>query len=125
MADPIWVDTEDCLPPHRVARPEQVIDLAEQFARFGWDTTKPALVGYFSAFVHISGPRSLFSPKATWDITKPIQLLTGSHRYAAAVMAKIKIPVVLLLEDVVRNAWGDLQEWDYLMKMGDTQYVGP
>ena len=92
----------ECEPPHRVDRQEQVDVLAEQFARFGWDTTKPKLVGY----LYNDG-----------DDTR-IQLLSGSHRWEAARQAHIQMPVVLHNYEDVLEAFGDLEKWSMLMASG-------
>lgn len=94
-----WLPTNCLIPPHGVARPEQVRALAEDFVRFGWDFSKPALIGY------------------KWE--KKVQLLSGSHRFAAAAQAKIRVPVVLIPYGVVQQAWGNLEDWKALMKTGD------
>jgi len=90
----------DCDPPHKVARPEQVIDLANSFVENGWDTTKPRLVAY--------------------PLNGRIQLLSGSHRWAAAQLADIEIPLAIVSYEVVKDTWGT-DEWFQLMKVGDNE----
>lgn len=89
-----------CIPPHRVTRPEQVDELAEQFLKHGWDRTRGALVGY-----RLGGK---------------VQLLNGTHRHAAATVANnLAIPVSVVNLKDVENAWGDLDKWKKLMQLGD------
>lgn len=95
-----WVNPLLCRPPHAVARPDQVVDLANAFIESGWDPKQPALVGYWD-------PDS--SPFT-------IQLLSGSHRWAAAMTAKMRsIPIRIVPYDVVSGAWGDLEWWAKVM----------
>lgn len=68
------------------------------FKESGWDTTKPALVGY------------------EWG--REIQLLSGTHRRAAAMGARIKVPVWVWNQEAVEAAWGK-PSWDDLMKIGE------
>ena len=93
----------ECEPPHGAVRGSQVDMLAEQFARFGWDPTKPKLVGY----VYNDG-----------DSTR-IQLLSGSHRWEAARQAHIQMPVVLHNYEDVLAAFGNLEKWSATMRSGD------
>lgn len=60
--------------------------MAAQFAQAGWDQTHPALVGYWKGNV--------------------IQLLSGTHRQAAAIQAGIRIPVVIWSWETIDKAWG-------------------
>ncbi len=98
----IWVSPSMCRPPHRVTRPDQVDSLIQDFVDFGW--WGESLVGYF-----------------TWDEpTKEyaLQLLSGSHRWAAANTLGMRIPVYMEAEDVVEEAWGDLVKWQEIMNKG-------
>ena len=89
----------DCSPPHGVSRDEFVVQLANVFTSDGWDYRKPALVGY------------------PW--LDGVQLLSGSHRWAAAVMAELEtIPVVVISFAEVRKAWGT-DAWYALMRLGE------
>lgn len=94
-----WLSPSSCLPPHRVARPEQVEALAAAFREAGWDVQQPALVGY------------------PWG--EGIQLLSGTHRHAAAAQAGIKIPVKIVPYREVQWSWGHLERWLELMRRGD------
>lgn len=67
---------------------------------FGWAQDAPKLVGY-----------RLPSGK--------IQLLSGSHRWAAAQAVGLALPVVVWSEAEVRDAWGDLERWERIMRSGD------
>lgn len=90
-----WIPPSTCDPPHAVGRPEQVRRLFLDFLKRGWDIEKGALVGY--------------------PLGDRIQLLSGSHRWAAAKMARIRIPVVIRHPEEVWAAWGDLEKWGRLM----------
>lgn len=93
-----WIKPQVCLPPHRVARPEQVISLYNEFKQDGWNPEAPCLVGY-------SGGRT----------AKKVQLLSGSHRWAAAMEAELRfIPVILYPYKKVEEIWGT-DEWAKLM----------
>jgi hypothetical protein len=89
-----WIDPKFCNPPHRVTHPDKFIDLCEQFTRSGWDSKKPALVGY------------------QW---KGIQLISGSHRWHAAKHSNIKIPVIIYPYKTIVKIWGT-DEWLELLK---------
>lgn len=92
----VWLHPEQCSPPHRVTHPEKVDALREQFMREGWAVGCPVLVGY------------LFERR--------IQLLSGSHRWAAAQRADIVIPVAVYSYEFVRSCVGNLELWDVLMR---------
>ena len=94
-----WINPEKLLPPHRVSRPVQVKQLAMEFVLNGWDTTKPALIGY--------------------ECDGFVQLLNGSHRHAAALQANIYVPVIVWPYEQVERVWGR-PEWLKLMASGDT-----
>lgn len=88
------------VPPHKVTRPEQVEYLSKTFLAKGWNPKAPALVGY--------------------KIGGYIQLLSGTHRQAAAIKAGlIRIPVVVFSLEDVDAAWGDQERWSKLMHAGD------
>ena len=90
-----WVPSEACNPPHRVSRPEQVEQLRESISSKGWNGHY--LVGY--------------------QLNNRIQLLSGTHRHAAAA----KVPVVVWPESTIRESWGDLKKWNYIMHYGDRE----
>lgn len=90
------------LPPHRVTRPEQVRELAESMINWGW--RGQALVGY------------------PWG--NQIQLLTGTHRRAAAEVCHLFCPVVIVSKAQVGDAWGDLAKWTRLLNKGWDGYQG-
>lgn len=87
----------DLVPPHRVTRPEQVDDLAVDMQTRGW--VGDPLVGYPDETIR----------------TAPIQLLSGTHRRAAAERVGIPVPVVVRTFAEVVAAWGDLDLWQKLM----------
>lgn len=89
-----WLPLTLCDPPHSVSRPNQVIDLANDFQETGW--YGPALVGY--------------------PIEGRIQLLTGSHRYAAASLCKKQtVPVYLVRLSEIEAFWGNLDQWSRIL----------
>ena len=88
----------DCDPPHRVGRPEQVMELQAAFARDGWSPKHPSLVGY--------------------PLNGRIQLLSGSHRWAASVGVLDRIPVAVVPLRLVEESWGDLDRWPVVMGAG-------
>lgn len=93
-----WVLTKSCVPPHRITHHDKFVELAHQFSAHGWNLKHPALVGY--------------------QLEK-IQLISGSHRWAAAVKAGIKIPVILYPYSKIRAIWGT-DEW--LALLSQTTY---
>ncbi len=94
-----WLDPSECLPPHAITHPEKVDELARMFKRGGWSPQEPSLVGY--PYYHLT------------------QLLSGSHRHAAALLAGIRVPVVIVPNGVVESRWGRLAAWQDMMRMGD------
>ena len=93
-----WLPTGVCFPPHRVVRPSQVAELAGQFREGGWDLSKPPLIGY--------------------PYGEGIQLLSGTHRHAAAMEAGIKVPVRIVSYSDVWLSYGHLERWLELMREG-------
>lgn len=91
-----YLQTTECMPPHAVGRPEHVDDLVESILLRGWDG--PSLIGY--------------------PFNGTIQLLSGSHRYAASQRLQIAMPVVIVPFEVVQEAHGHLEAWSTLMAMG-------
>ena len=86
-------------PPHSIARPNQVIDLANEFVENGWDKTKPKLIAY--------------------PFKNRLQLLSGTHRLAASKLAGLDlIPVIIVSYDIVDKVWGT-EKWKELMKLGE------
>ena len=94
-----WLAPTELLPPHRVTHPERVERLVAAFREGGWDTARPALVGYSY------GDR--------------IQLLTGPHRHAAAAKLGLYVPVVVVPRDTVEMAYGHLGAWYSILAAGD------
>ena len=98
-----WIDTNLCDPPHKVTHPEKFYELLELFLKYGWDNNHPPLLGYW------------FEDK--------IQLISGSHRWAAANEAHIKIPILLYSYEFIKNIWGT-EEWLQILKdVFDVNYV--
>lgn len=90
-----WLRTSDCSPPHQVTHPEKAAKLEWEFITSGWDTSQPALIGY--------------------SYGDTVQLLSGSHRWAAAAAAGIRIPVIVKPYGEVRWSYGNLERWAMLM----------
>jgi hypothetical protein len=93
----LWMNATELEPPHMVVRPNQVLELVEDFQTKGWDTSKPPLRAY--------------------PFQGKIQLLSGTHRRAAAELAAIKVPVVVWDTWEVEKAWGT-SDWDRIMGIG-------
>lgn len=90
MTAPREMPPIQCLPPHGVTDPEKMYALANSFATRGWEGEP--LIGY-----RIEDGR--------------IQLLSGSHRWAAArLMRKRVIPVRVYPEWYVQALW-DTPQW--------------
>ena len=96
-----WLPPSSCFPPHRVTHPDKAAELEAAFRDAGWDLRRPVLVGY-----PVPGEGR-------------IQLLSGSHRWAAAERAGIQIPVRIVPYSRVRSSWGCLVRWLHLMREGD------
>lgn len=95
-----WVTPGACHPPHKVTHPEHVEELKASLEAEGWRET-PRLVGY------------------RWEDGK-IQLLNGSHRWAAASELKLAMPVRIVPFRLVVRAWGDLNKWKELIDGSDS-----
>lgn len=80
------IDHRLCDPPHRVTHEDKLIELANEFAVNGWSRDHPVLVGYV--------------------LEGRIQLLSGSHRFAAARMNNLPVPVLVWPYEAVKDAWG-------------------
>lgn len=101
-----WLMPDQCWPAHPINCPERVDELTEQFRDCGWGRDHDVLVGY-----------STYDGKM-WGI----QLLVGGHRWEAALRAKIRIPVVMVPEETIEEAWGgDLNLWRTIMNLGRGQ----
>lgn len=87
----MWVDPNDCDPPHGLDMrsnhdADKVALLKEAFQREGFNLSYPALVGY--------------------PLNGRIQLVSGTHRHAAAQQAGIKLPITLWLRSSILELWG-------------------
>lgn len=90
------LDPNTLTPPHVVVRPWQVVELAAAMRTMGWRGSP--LVGYD-------------------DGEGGIQLLTGTHRRAAAVRANMAtIPVKVYSSGLVSRCWGRLSRWTMLIQ---------
>ena len=85
-----------CDPPHRITHLEKVCDICRSLAVNGW--VGDQLVGYL--------------------LDGRIQLINGSHRWAAAKELGIHIPVVVVSYAYVQDIWGDLDKWQQLLELG-------
>lgn len=85
-----WQNPREWSPPHRVTHEEKLEKLYLDFVENGWDLSKPSLLGYICPDGH--------------------QLITGSHRHAAAILAGIKVPVDVVSYYYLREIWGT-DEW--------------
>lgn len=97
------VDPQSCIPPHHVTNWEHVDELCASMEEYGWQG-KP-LVGYY------------------WQ--GHLQLLSGTHRGQAAVLAKIKIPVRIYDAWDVQMAYGDLDKWMEIMNAESLEQERP
>lgn len=98
QVDFIWATPDACDPPHKITKPDQVEAIAKSLLEDGWIGN--ALVGYRC------GQR--------------VQLLSGTHRHAAARAAgNVALPVVVWQEDDVWKAFGDEVQWELIMHSGD------
>lgn len=92
----VWAHPSILTPPHKVTKPEQLWELAVSMADHGW--VGDALVGY----LHEGG----------------VQLLSGTHRRASAMLAALdSIPVVVWTQVAVESAWGT-PYWTSIMTSG-------
>lgn len=89
-----WIDPKLCDPPHKITHPDKFQQLVKQFSKIGWNLSKQPLIGYY---------------------LDKIQLISGSHRWAAANKAGIKIPVILYDYKDIQDIWGT-DDWMNLLK---------
>lgn len=101
-----WISPIKLWPPHAVTHPEKVAELIKLFKARGWGVGYDALVAY-PTLDNQTGRMG-------------IQLLSGSHRWAAAVEAGIHVPVVVLAEETVERCWGNVEMWKTMMGMGSS-----
>jgi hypothetical protein len=100
-----WMMPSECWPPHRVTDHGKVRELLEQFKLDrGWGEGFEALVGYYTT-----------DQKSQ---VEGLQLLNGSHLRMAALLAGIRIPVVIVPEATIERAWGNVPLWKSIMGMG-------
>src|SRR3990167_4187794 len=98
------VEPKKCVPPHRITHPTKTQEIWMSMRRNGW--FGEALVGY---------------PEFKTDC---IQLLSGTHRWAAAYKLGLKLPVMVIPRDQIWDAYGDLEAWQELMRLGRTNIHG-
>lgn len=93
-----WHQPKSWVPPHRVTHPEKAEKLYQAFQHDGWDCSKPNLLGYVC------------------DITGDQQLISGSHRHAAALAADILIPIEIFSYEYIKSIWGT-DQWIQLFNV--------
>lgn len=79
-----------------MTHPDKLELLISAFVVSGWDTSCPPLLGY------------------PW-LEDKIQLISGSHRWAAACIVSIRIPVVVKSYEYIYEIWGT-DEWMNLLE---------
>jgi len=88
----LWLNPDRCLPPHKVTHPNKLEELKADMLANGWRLGEPILLGY-------------------WDEqARKVQLVSGSHRWAAAQELGLKIPVEVLSYKRAYELWGT-EEW--------------
>ena len=89
------ISPSECIPPHGISHPDKLIDFANTMLNNRWGHF-PILIGY-----------------PHYD---KIQLLSGTHRHKAAILAGLeKIPVKIWPYEKVVDACGDLDKWKIIM----------
>lgn len=89
-------------PPHKITHKDKLTQLKESMRVEGWKG-KP-LVGYRDGDV--------------------VQLISGTHRRFAAVIAGLMVPVIVWDFQTIRDGFGNLERWNEIMKgSGAMQYV--
>lgn len=97
----LWLAAGDCDPPHGLnlapgSRDRLKVEgLLDAFELDGFDSTEPALIGY--------------------PLEGRIQLLSGTHRHRAAILAEIRLPVRIWLRSTIEQCWGRPQ-WAEIME---------
>lgn len=91
----LWIWPEYCDPPHKLTHTNRYLDLLEKFQETGWGYNYPVVVGY--------------------NLDDHIQLISGTHRWYAALDAGIALPVALYDFDYINAIWGT-DEWLSLLK---------
>lgn len=82
-----WVNPDECEPPHKITHWDKYQQLVSEFQRDGcWGIDHDVLTGYY--------------------IGDKIQLISGSHRWAAAKEADIMVPVMIYDYDEIQESWG-------------------
>lgn len=95
-----WLSPHNCVPPNYSTRPERLKELVADLKQ-GWNINRyPKLVGY-----ELANGR--------------VQLISGTHRWAACNELKHRMPVVVFPRDVVFECWGIPDKWKELMEMGN------
>lgn len=82
----VWIPPYQCAPPHKITHKDKFLELVEQFKIIGWNLKEPALIGY--------------------PFNRGVQLISGSHRWAAAMIANILIPVKIHEYEYIYEIWG-------------------
>lgn len=96
-----WLSPQFCAPPHKLTHPEKYQELYEVFLKEGWGKDYPALLGYPFFLNHQN--------------SSIIQLISGTHRWFAALKAGIMIPVVIHDFSFIQKIWGT-DDWVEFLK---------
>lgn len=81
-----WLATTECAPPHRVTDWDKCYALRDGLKETGWRHDCPVLLGY--------------------PFEGTVQLISGSHRWAAARLLERSCPVWVLPYETVAELWG-------------------
>lgn len=112
-----WLHPSKCIPPHEVVRPWQVDELSDLFSQRGWGVGWPNLAGYrapdaMGIYCHLRDYLRSFDMPCD-----KIQLLSGTHRHAAAARVDIKVPVRVYDYAQIADAFGDVGAWTRLLQV--------
>lgn len=97
-----FIDPKHCEPPHRVTDTNKLNVLLRSIKGMGW--SGPPLIGYF---------------RVGDTVHKTVTLLSGSHRWAAAMELGFKVPVEVYSKDQVEANFNK-PEWITMMNPPST-----
>lgn len=102
----LWLNPNRCLPPHRITHPEKLVEIKENMLANGWRLGAPILLGY-------------------WDEEeRKVQLVSGSHRWAAAKELDVRIPIEVISRKKAYELWGTEQWCAWLSKPPVLEHYG-
>jgi len=90
----LWINPKVCNPPHRITHWDKFNDLKQSLST-GWKSNSPVLLGY--------------------KFNNKIQLISGSHRWAAMMELEKKIPVLIMDYEQVYELFGT-EDWIEMVK---------